>query len=487
MSWLNSYTLANDLICKLLERDIKYLMKIEKNITVCFDTNVYREAKYNFEGRFYTIFKDLKKSYPNLRVYVEPVIYNEVLSHLRDQAIDITKEVESLRKKTKGLDLFSNAMETLKTEDLESQCFTEYKEKFEAFIKFFSDEEIDKTFNYDMSDILSDYFKGLPPFENKKSKKNEFPDAFIIQGLKNKFQNQDNLFIVSSDTGFNKAIKDKIPNCRIFSCYPDCADYLNSQLEEYEGAHKIVDNLIDAIKESITVRYSEVLYNLVSIEYAEKLGLEIDATNYERRGFTVSCGLDEIAIDNLRFNDYRIRIFDINGDKGRITAEIIFMIDINISGYQFGSNDLFLESHTISYKVDIEVNSEYKDLITISDDPIVLNKDSLTNRIVKQHYFGYNYDEPSLHPKNNIYTITCNHCGYENNYDAPSMEDFETSSGERSMGYETLYELTIQENCQNCKRDFILEIIISMYPYLTLETQTINCEGGETDLSFVVS
>ena len=462
-------------------------MKIEKNITVCFDTNVYREAKYNFEGRFYTIFKDLKKSYPNLRVYVEPVIYNEVLSHLRDQAIDITKEVESLRKKTKGLDLFSNAMETLKTEDLESQCFTEYKEKFEAFIKFFSDEEIDKTFNYDMSDILSDYFKGLPPFENKKSKKNEFPDAFIIQGLKNKFQNQDNLFIVSSDTGFNKAIKDKIPNCRIFSCYPDCADYLNSQLEEYEGAHKIVDNLIDAIKESITVRYSEVLYNLVSIEYAEKLGLEIDATNYERRGFTVSCGLDEIAIDNLRFNDYRIRIFDINGDKGRITAEIIFMIDINISGYQFGSNDLFLESHTISYKVDIEVNSEYKDLITISDDPIVLNKDSLTNRIVKQHYFGYNYDEPSLHPKNNIYTITCNHCGYENNYDAPSMEDFETSSGERSMGYETLYELTIQENCQNCKRDFILEIIISMYPYLTLETQTINCEGGETDLSFVVS
>ena len=27
-------------------------------------------------------------------------------------------------------------METLKTEDLESQCFTEYKEKFEEFIKF---------------------------------------------------------------------------------------------------------------------------------------------------------------------------------------------------------------------------------------------------------------------------------------------------------------------------------------------------------------
>lgn len=462
-------------------------MKIEKNITVCFDTNIYDNTQYDFEGNFYTTFKGLQKSYPNLRVYVEPIIYNEVLSHLLDRAKSITKEVESLRRKTRSLDLFSNTMATLKTEDLESQCFTEYKEKFEEFIKFFSDEEIDKTFNYEMSDILSDYFKGIPPFENKNSKKNEFPDALIIQGLKNKFQNQNNLLIVSSDKGFYEAVKDKIPDCRIFSCYPDCADYLNSQLKEYKGAHKIVDNLIDDVKESITERYSELLYNLVSPEYAEKLGFEIDATNYERRGFTVSCGLDDITIENLRFNDYRIRILDINSDKERITAEIIFMMDINIFGYQLGSNDAFLESHTISYKVDIEVNSEYKDLITISDAPIVLNKDSLTNRIFKRHYFGYNYDEPSLHPESNIYTITCNHCGYENNYDAPSMEDFETSSNERSMGYETLYELTIQENCQNCKRDFILEIIISMYPYLTLESQTINCEGGETDLSFVVS
>lgn len=462
-------------------------MKIEKNITVCFDTNIYDNTQYDFEGNFYTTFKGLQKSYPNLRVYVEPIIYNEVLSHLLDRAKSITKEVESLRRKTRSLDLFSNTMATLKTEDLESQCFTEYKEKFEEFIKFFSDEEIDKTFNYEMSDILSDYFKGIPPFENKNSKKNEFPDALIIQGLKNKFQNQNNLLIVSSDKGFYEAVKDKIPDCRIFSCYPDCADYLNSQLKEYKGAHKIVDNLIDDVKESITERYSELLYNLVSPEYAEKLGFEIDATNYERRGFTVSCGLDDITIENLRFNDYRIRILDINSDKERITAEIIFMMDINIFGYQLGSNDAFLESHTISYKVDIEVNSEYKDLITISDAPIVLNKDSLTNSIFKRHYFGYNYDEPSLHPESNIYTITCNHCGYENNYDAPSMEDFETSSNERSMGYETLYELTIQENCQNCKRDFILEIIISMYPYLTLESQTINCEGGETDLSFVVS
>lgn len=464
-------------------------MKIEKNITVCFDTNVYDDTQYDFEGRFYTTFKGLQKSYPNLRVYVEPVIYNEVLSHLRDRAINITKDVESLRKKTRNLDLFSDAMETLKTEDLESQCFTEYKEKFETFIKFFSDEEIDKTFNYEMSDILSDYFTGLPPFENKNSKKNEFPDALIIQGLKNKFQNQDNLFIVSSDKGFNEAVKNKIPNCRIFSRYPDCADYLNSQLKEYKDAQAIVDNLIDKIKENITKRYSNLCYNFASIEHAEDLGLKIEAKNYDRKDYTELCGLDEIMLNNLGFNGHRIKILDIDSDKGWITAELIFMIDISISGYQFGSNDLISERHTISYKVGIEVNSEYKNQFTISDTPIVLNKDSLTNRKVQQDYFGYYYDdyEPSLHPESEIYTITCDNCHAENNYDAPSMEEFEISSSERSMGSETVYELTIQENCGCCDQEFILKIILSMYPYLVLEVNDIDCEGGVTNLSFVVS
>ena len=55
------------------------------------------------------------------------------------------------------------------------------------------------------------------------------------------------------------------------------------------------------------------------------------------------------------------------------------------------------------------------------------------------------------------------------------------------MGSETVYELTIQENCGYCDQEFILKIILSMYPYLVLEVDDIDCEGGETDLSFVVS
>ena len=87
---------------------------------------------------FYTTFKGFKKELPKFKGFILNLLfYNEVLSHLRDRAIDITKAVESLSKQTRSLDLFSDAIETLKIEDLESQCFTEYEEKFEEFIKFF--------------------------------------------------------------------------------------------------------------------------------------------------------------------------------------------------------------------------------------------------------------------------------------------------------------------------------------------------------------
>lgn len=37
----------------------------------------------------------------------------------------------------------------------------------------------------DVNSILEDYFRTIPPFENSEKKKNEFPDAFIAQQIKN--------------------------------------------------------------------------------------------------------------------------------------------------------------------------------------------------------------------------------------------------------------------------------------------------------------
>lgn len=254
-------------------------MKIEKDITICFDTNIYDNTQYSFSGNFYTTFKKLKKVYPNLKVYVEPIIYNEVLSHIRKYAKETAKIAGKLKEELGKLNLYSDSMEALNIECLEDVYFTDAKKQFEEFIEFFSNEEIDKTFNYEMAEILVDYFCGLPPFENKKNKKSEFPDALIIQSLKNRFQSHENLFIVSNDIGFLEAVKNKIPESNTFKNYAECADFLNKQQEKYEEAHNNVENLVESIKGVINKQFEDLLYDFVSVNHAESLGFKIDVTN----------------------------------------------------------------------------------------------------------------------------------------------------------------------------------------------------------------
>lgn len=464
-------------------------MKIEKNITICFDTNIYDNTNYFFNGSFYTTFKDLKMSYPNLKIYVEPIIYNEVITHLRNLAKDTTKETEKLLKIFKSLDIFTNVKEALEITDLEEKYFQEAKKKFEEFIKFFSDEEIEKSFNYEISEILNDYFKGNPPFENKKDKKNEFPDALIIQNLKNKFQNHENLFIVSTDNGFIEAVKKNIPNSRTFKNYADCADLLNKQKKYYKEAHKNVENLVDEIKRVIKNRFGDLLSDFVPIEYAEDFGIKIDVTNYDRKGYTEFSDLDEAMINQLDLNGYRIRILAIDSEKESISAEITFTIKIEILGREDESDDLIIEKHEISYKVDVKVNSESDVSIEMPSSIILLNRDSLIARKVERDYFDNYFDdyEPSLHPTSDTYTIVCDSCEFCNEFSSPEIDDFEITSSERGMGDETLYHLTIDEICQNCTQPLTLEIYVSIYPYLTFNHEDIYCSGGTTDLSFELS
>ena len=464
-------------------------MKIEKNITICFDTNIYDNTHYSFNGNFYTTFKDLKMSYPNLKIYVEPIIYNEVMTHLRDLAKDTTKEAETFLNRIKNLGIFTNVKEALEITDLEEKCFQETKDKFEEFIKFFSDEKIEESFNYEISEILNDYFKGNPPFENKKNKKNEFPDALIIQNLKNKFQNHENLFIVSSDNGFIEAVRKNIPNSRTFKNYADCADFLNKQEKYYKEAHKNVENLVDEIKGVIKNRFENLLDDFVPIEDAEDFGIKIDVTNYDRKGYTEFSDLDEAMINQLDLNDYRIRILAIDSEKESISAEITFAIKIGILGREDESDDLIIEKHEISYKVDVKVNSESDVSIEMPSSIILLNRDSLIARKVERDYFDNYFDdyEPSLHPTSDTYTIVCDSCEFCNEFSSPEIGEFEITSSERGMGDDTLYYLTIDEICQNCTQPLTLEIYVSIYPYLTFNNEDIYCSGGTTDLSFELS
>jgi raw score 3.38 len=461
-------------------------MKIDKNITICFDTNIYDNTNYLFNGQFYTTFKNLRLyNYPNLKIYVEPIIYNEVLAHLKDRSTKIGKNVKDFKKEIEAIDLFSDVLLKLEIDNIEEQYYKEAKKKFEDFINYFSYEGIDCNFNYELTEILSDYFNGLPPFENKKNKKNEFPDALIIQHLKNKFHDQENLIIVSADKGFIESVQNKIPKSKIFTSYPACADYLNSKLEEYKAAHESIEKLICDIKDVITRQFEELGYDLFPIDYAESLGFKVDVTNYDRKGYTELYELSEVMIDNLSFTGYRIKILDTASKGERITAEIDFNINIRISGREDDSADLILENHQINYKVDVNVSTENNDIDKIYSSPILLNRNSLTNREFKRDFFEAVFDDykPSFHPTSNTYTVTCASCGVTNEF----LSEFEINWTEKGTGNDTVYFFTIDNICQGCTKPLLIEISIPKYPNRTYKVDEVHCFEGETNLSFELS
>lgn len=309
-------------------------MKIENNVIICFDTNIYDSTKYNFDHIFFKTFKNLKSDhYPNLEVYVEPIIYNEVLVHLREKANEIYKKLEILNKEISNLELFNGFKKELENNDLENEIYKELKEKFDDFIKFFSDKEIDTTFEYDITEILKDYFNGKLPFEDKKSKKSEFPDALIIQKLYNKFYKNNELIIVSNDKGFTDTVREKIKEAKVFKNYSESADYLNRQQVEYNVAHKRVENLIDRVKKEVKKKFKSLFTNYTSINNAKNIGFIIDVNNYNHNDDSDINELDKLVISDLDFTNYKISILNINNDKDIINAIITFIVNIDISGY----------------------------------------------------------------------------------------------------------------------------------------------------------
>lgn len=458
-------------------------MKIENNVIICFDTNIYDSTKYNFDHMFFKTFKNLKSDYyPNLEVYVEPIIYNEVLVHLREKANQIYKDLENLNKEISNLELFNSFKKELESNDLENEIYEELKEKFDDFIKFFSDKEIDTTFEYDITEILIDYFNGKLPFEDKKNKKSEFPDALIIQKLHNMFYKNNELIIVSNDKGFTETVREKIKEAKVFKNYSESADYLNrQQQEEYNAAHQRVENLIDRVIEEVRNKFKSLSTNYTSINYAKNIGFIIDVNSYNHNDDSDFNELDKLVIRDLDFTHYKINILNINNDKSIINAIITFIVNIDISGYDQENYYNILEYHRIEYSVNIMLESQAEDNVKIITEDINLNRYTLQNKNIIVDY------EPSLRPTSNTYTIKCMNCGEINEYDSPPIDEFGYSSDERSMGCEDFYFNSLEENCQYCNETFTIDISISIYPYLTLNNCSIDCENGDTDLSYELS
>lgn len=377
-------------------------MDTSTNFVICFDTNIYDNTKYNFDDQFYKTFKDLKKEkFPDLEIYINSIIYREVMAHLEEKGQENNEVIEGVKKDDWNLELFDELQRALDDIDcLREASIKEAKDKFNNFLSLFSVDInslkgkliYDDNQNFDLGEVLDDYFNHRPPFENKNNKKNEFPDALIIQNISQRFKNHDNFIVVSSDNEFRKAVEQKIPKATMFANYSECANYLNKHHENYDKVCMTIEKLESVIEKEINQFLSDLTYDFVPTYHAENFGIKVDVTNYDRKGHSELSELDEMMIQKFELNDSPlVRILNIE-DNGNTTAEIAYEAIFSILGSEDSSYDLINETHKVKYIVDIIVNIDTDEILDVSPQEIFLNKDSLIGRSITRDYFELEYD-----------------------------------------------------------------------------------------------
>lgn len=322
-------------------------------IGVFLDTNIYINECFNFSER--SNFCYLKKlvDYKTIVLISNEIVKKEVIKHLTQEigsSINIIKKTldekitESNRTVKQALTIFRTMSEyesffnSFRPD--KQKMITQAIEKFNKFLEdtnttVFSNEDVD------VEEILHDYFSSNLPFEEKKSKKSEFPDAIMIKKLRDIAVDFSEIIVVSKDKGFLKAVQElKIDNVK---CYTD----LKSVLENFIG-----ENFLDqriAVKEcfnDISIRQN-IEYQIKNDLLSDDI-VHVDGLDYEGNGVISGFDYDEIQIesaDGLMFGPLSIKAID------QMTADIEFdcIAEINIIGTCLDEDNSIWDSEDKEY------------------------------------------------------------------------------------------------------------------------------------------
>ncbi|HHT97821.1 MAG TPA: DUF4935 domain-containing protein, partial [Clostridiales bacterium] len=245
----------------------------------------------------------------------------------------------------------------------------------------------------DIDAILEDYFNGNAPFENKETKKYEFPDAFIISKLKAEFNKNKPVWIISLDKGFRSAL-DNQEGLTCLSSINELLDMINKQDQMYDKIIEYIENT-DVQKE---------IYDFIKarIEYDD---IEIDGFEWDRKGYHEGYEYHYINITDVSIENFNMTSVDeISEDmiyltvlcKAKISASCSYndydnaIWDSEEKEYIFLSEGEVYEEHEPEFtcSLSLEVNHENDDvsfLVSNISYNLVLDQYSRTEQSLVEH------------------------------------------------------------------------------------------------------
>lgn len=366
-------------------------------LNVTIDTNVFDENKYDFaeESTLSRLISYVQKQ--KIKVIVSNIVINEISKHVQDKAREIGTKVNALRKEVKGKyseSIIKNVgMEHILIKANREDMARQAKADLDVFLEKLNIEILDSK-NVDVEKIFADYFMFCPPFENNDKKRKEFPDAFIVAEIKERFKNGEQLAIISKDNGFRQALADE-PNYLFFSSLGELYDTLNKQEQRY-------DKSIEYLSKYRRDICQKVKYYIVNNDCINVVGV-----SYDKDGVAEGYDYSETILHKVADVSFKIHTIDEISEE-QVYATLVCNADIDVDCYYEDYDNaawdsereeyFYLETrqvkeiHTARFAVKIKFDLQSEEF-EISNFVIILGGDSRKKRIEIENDGFYDYEQ----------------------------------------------------------------------------------------------
>ena len=358
------------------------MLKYPLNVTI--DNNIFYENKYDLSdnGTLKVLIKHVKDG--KVKVVLSNIVVREAKNNIKKQITYIINKSKGFKKELKK---YSSEF-LIRCASL-GGLFDIKKDKSIAegisfFEKYLRDIEAEVMGNelIDLDVVIDNYFDIIPPFAPEGPKRKEFPDAFIVNQIEQRFGNDETVYIISKDKGFINACKNK-SNHVILGSLGQLYDMINEEVDNHKNVVEIVNNSMTFINDNL----SDFILDNSNIEV---IGMSYDndgiVYGYDYTDFSVY-SIDDLKsslhyIEDITESSAIISLFC----KAKIVADCYYK-DYDNAPWDSEEKEFFFvdtitirEEHNAKFMCRIKFDVETKEIDSIYDFTILLNGDTREKR-----------------------------------------------------------------------------------------------------------
>lgn len=233
--------------------------------TVFIETQVFYSSNYDFESTAFKALAELVKA-GRVTVITTTVTNGEVTNQIKRRVKEAANFIDENRKHLKVLANSAQVSVRSHAERIDAKkVAAELSASFHSYLSLCNAETIDVS-EVDPEVVFAKYFDVQLPFEAKKEKREEFPDAFAIEALKMAVSKYPELIIITGDKGFRGA-------CEGYGIrtLPTIEDFLNEENKAWDA--KVTEHVLagyeelqDKITEQLTEEFQDGAFYVEQVD-----------------------------------------------------------------------------------------------------------------------------------------------------------------------------------------------------------------------------